>query len=137
MLKHVTVIWTGTTCKKMFCYMRESACRWLIVENAKIFWSYVKHFWIFPLERNCRIVIGLCKYSFMNHLIMFFGWDNKASLVVFLRTLKKITFSSKNVMWNLHIIKKLIKLFYLYRSCKSTWKTELGEFKIDQKCFLN
>ena len=27
---------TGMTCKKISCYMRDSACRWLIVENAKI-----------------------------------------------------------------------------------------------------
>ena len=25
-------------------YMRDSACRWFIVENTKIFRSYVKHF---------------------------------------------------------------------------------------------
>ena len=37
------------------------ACRWLIVENVKLFRSYVKHFWIFQLERNCRILIGLWK----------------------------------------------------------------------------
>ena len=27
------------------------ACRWLIAENAKIFWSYLKHFWISLLEK--------------------------------------------------------------------------------------
>ena len=41
---HGTIIRTGTTCKKIPCYMRDSACRWLIVENAKIFRSYVKYF---------------------------------------------------------------------------------------------
>ena len=35
---------TGITCMKIPCYMRDSACRWFIVENAKIFRSYVKHF---------------------------------------------------------------------------------------------
>ena len=44
MLKHGIIIRTGITCKKIRCYMRDSACRWLIVENAKIFRSYVKHF---------------------------------------------------------------------------------------------
>ena len=34
----------GITFKKIFCYMRESACRCLIVENAKIFRSYIRHF---------------------------------------------------------------------------------------------
>ena len=41
--KHGTVIPTGITCKKV-CYMRDSACRWFIVENAEMFQSYVKHF---------------------------------------------------------------------------------------------
>ena len=61
--------------------MRDSACRWFIFENAKIFRSYVKHFWIFPRERNCRILIGLCKEVFMNHPIMFLERDNKGKLV--------------------------------------------------------
>ena len=34
----------GITCNKISCYMRDSACRWLIIENAKIFGSYVKIF---------------------------------------------------------------------------------------------
>ena len=43
--------------KKIPCYMRDSACRWLIVKKVKICRSYVKYFWIFPRERNCRILI--------------------------------------------------------------------------------
>ena len=35
--------------------MHDSAYRWLNVENAKIFRSYVKH------KGNSRILIGLCK----------------------------------------------------------------------------
>ena len=58
---HGTIIRTGITCKKIACYMRDSACRWLIAENIKIFRSYVKHFWIFPRETNRRMLIGLCK----------------------------------------------------------------------------
>ena len=41
-MKHETIIRTGITCKKIPCYMRDSACRWFIVENAKVFRSYVK-----------------------------------------------------------------------------------------------
>ena len=41
---HGPIIRTGTICKKIPCYLRYSACRWRIVENAKIFSSYVKHF---------------------------------------------------------------------------------------------
>ena len=61
--------------------MRDSACRWFIVENAKIFRSYVKHFLIFPRERNCKILIGLCKEVLMNHPIMFLDRNNKRQLV--------------------------------------------------------
>ena len=42
--EHGTKIRTGITCKKISCYMHDSACRWLIVKNVKIFRSYVKHF---------------------------------------------------------------------------------------------
>ena len=41
--------------------MRDSACRKFIVESAKIFLDYVKHFLIFPCERNYRILIDLWK----------------------------------------------------------------------------
>ena len=34
---HGTIIRTGITCKKISCYMRNSACRWFIVKKAKIF----------------------------------------------------------------------------------------------------
>ena len=80
--------------------MRDTACSWF-VENAKIFRTYVKHFRIFPRERNCRILIGLCKEVFMNHPIMFLDRDNKRKLVpasfsYFFRTLeRKINFNQK------------------------------------------
>ena len=43
-LDYGTITRTGITCKKIPCYMHDSAPRWLIVENVKIFRSYVKHF---------------------------------------------------------------------------------------------
>ena len=43
-LNHITIIRTGITCEKIPCYMRDSARKWFIVQNAKIFRSYVKHF---------------------------------------------------------------------------------------------
>ena len=52
---------TGVSCKKISCYMRDSASRLVIVENSKIFRSCVKHILIFPCERDCRILIGLKK----------------------------------------------------------------------------
>ena len=80
-INHRTIIPTGITFKKTSCYMRNSARRWLIVENAKIFRSYVKHFLIFPCERNCKIFIGWCKEDFMNHSIMALDRDNTGNLV--------------------------------------------------------
>ena len=41
--------------------MLDSAYKWLIAENTKIFESYVKQFEIFPRKRNSRILIGLSK----------------------------------------------------------------------------
>ena len=56
---HETIIWTGVVCKKISKIFRISNFEY--IENAKIFRSYVKYFWIFPHERNSRILIGLCK----------------------------------------------------------------------------
>ena len=58
---HGTVIRTGIKCKKIFCYMRDSASRWFIVKNVKIFISYVKHFRIFPCKKYSRVLIGFWK----------------------------------------------------------------------------
>ena len=37
MINHRTAIRTGITCKKIPCYMRDPACRWLVVKNVTIF----------------------------------------------------------------------------------------------------
>ena len=37
LLDHETIIRAGITCKKILCYMHDSACRWFIVQKAKIF----------------------------------------------------------------------------------------------------
>ena len=58
---HGTKIRTGTTCKKIPCYMHDSASRWFIAGKANIFWNYVKYFWILAGVRKCRILIGLSK----------------------------------------------------------------------------
>ena len=117
MIHHETIIRTGITCKKISCYMRNSACRWLIVVNAKIFGSYVEHFSIFPRTKNCRTLIGLCKKVFMNYPIMFLDRDNKPKLVP-ASFLLCITFMSGKQTLSACIIKKLLKLFYLHCSCK-------------------
>ena len=58
---HRTLIQTEITCKKIPCYMHDSACRWFIVKKTKIFGSCAKHFLIVAGVRKCRILIGLCK----------------------------------------------------------------------------
>ena len=78
---HRTIIQTGITCKKIPCYMRDSACRCSVVKRAKTFWSYVKHFWILTGVRNCRILIGLCKWVFLNCPTIFLVWHNKGKEV--------------------------------------------------------
>ena len=44
LVNHGTIIRTGITCKKIPCYMRDSAGRWFIVKNVKMFQIYVKLF---------------------------------------------------------------------------------------------
>ena len=122
---HGTIIQTGISCKRGFCYICNSAYRWLIVKNAEIFQSYVKDFWILPSEKNCRILTVSWKWVIINHPIMLLDRYNKTKLVpssfsYFLELLrKKINSSLKiviviNVINFLHVIKKLIKLFYLH-----------------------
>ena len=61
--------------------MHDSACRWFIVEKAKLFQSYVKHFWILAAVRKCNILIGLYKQAFLNCPTIFLNWHNKTKLV--------------------------------------------------------
>ena len=46
---------------KIPCYMLDSGCRWLAVENAKKILSYVKYFSILVGWRKCIILRHLCK----------------------------------------------------------------------------
>ena len=41
---HGTMTRTGITCKKIPCYMRDSACSWFFVKRAKIFEVILKNF---------------------------------------------------------------------------------------------
>ena len=41
--------------------MRDSASRWFIVKNVKIFINYVKHFRISSCKKYSRILIGFWK----------------------------------------------------------------------------
>ena len=74
---HGTIIRKAITCKKIACYMRDSAFRWFIVKKPKIFWSYVKHFWVLADVRKCRILIGVCNWAFLNCPTIFLDCHNK------------------------------------------------------------
>ena len=117
-----------------------------VVENAKIFRSSVKSVWIFPSERSCRILIGLCKSVFMNHSFMFLDRGNKAKLKsisfsYFLELLwKENKFKLKKCdnVFNLSIIKKLIKLSCLHCSCKKVVeKLNKGNLKASSQVWDN
>ena len=131
MILHGTKIRTGITCKKICCYMCNSACRWLIVQNAQIFRSYVKQFWIFPHEGNCKIFIGLCKHISMNHPILFLDWNNNktkllaVSFSYFLELMwEKINFGLKSVI----VITVLISF--------ALWRNYLNCFISLLNCFI-
>ena len=80
-----------TSSKKIPCQMHHLACRWSILKmlkifevmlyHFKIFLKNVAYFWISARARNCRILIGLCKYIFMNQPILFLFLENKRTLV--------------------------------------------------------
>ena len=52
-----------------------------IVKKAKIFWSYARLFWIVAGMRKYRILIGVCKWAFLNCATIFLNWYNKTKLV--------------------------------------------------------
>ena len=55
--------------------------RGLLLKKLKIFWSYVKHFWIHSGVRKYRILIGLCNEAILNWSTIFLDWHNKTKLV--------------------------------------------------------
>ena len=61
-LNHTTIIQIGIKSKKIPCYMRGPACKWPIVENVKIFWSYVKYLWNLLWVTNTESQLVSAKY---------------------------------------------------------------------------
>ena len=55
--------------------MRDLAWDDLLLKMLKYF-----EVWIFPREKRCRILIGLCKQVSINHPIMFLDRKNKTKL---------------------------------------------------------
>ena len=76
-IRNESIIRIGIACKKIPCYMRNSACMWFIVKKAKIFWNYVKHFWIIAGDRKCRIWFIYDNKLFFNCPTILLNWDIK------------------------------------------------------------
>ena len=120
------MIRTGTTYKKIPCYMRDSSYRWFIVKKVEIFWNYVKHFWILTGVRKCRILIGLWKWAFLNcpRLIARKNEVSASFFFLLLRLLmkKKLLFKSVTVLTiaiSLYFNETKKKLFDLHCSCET------------------
>ena len=83
---HGKKIRTGIACKKIPCYVSESACKWLFVKQAEKFRSYVKHFWILADVRKCRILIGYANrfFELSNHISRLTQWNKVSASFFFL-----------------------------------------------------
>ena len=64
----------------------------------------------------------------MNHPIMFLDRDNKTKVVRASFPKTKFSVIDKNNRFNLSIIMKLIKLFYLHCSCKKVVESDQKNF---------
>ena len=70
-----------------------------IVENTKIFWSYVKPIWIFSHGRHFRTLIVLFKHAFMNYRFMSLDRNSKTKLV------------TSSITYNLELLREKNKFF--------------------------
>ena len=73
------MIQTRITCNKNFCYMRDSACWWLLVENTKIFRSYLHE------GSKPKLVPAFC-----SHLLDFFERTIAITVTKLLKILREI-----------------------------------------------
>ena len=99
-----TITRTRLASQKFLFYMRNSAYRLRIVENATMLWSYFKHFWILPGVRSCRILIGLRKWVLMRLPIIFLDQDNWRKVVLrFNWSLKEAVAKVFLTIWNIFL----------------------------------
>ena len=111
--------------------MCDPTCRKRIVKKSKLFWSYVRYFWIAAGVRTCRIFIGVCKHVFMNHAMVFLDWGNKTKIV-------SVSFSRSESIIVLTDIVSFIKIsnktsllgcFVYIALAKNYWEIKSGQFK--------
>ena len=63
--EHGVITQTGITFKKIPCYMHGSACEWCIVENSKIFWSYINIWNPLRVRKEGSQLVYANKFSFI------------------------------------------------------------------------
>ena len=78
---HGTIIWTGITCKKIPCYMHDSACRLFIVKKAKMLWSMLNIFKLSQVWKNVESWLVYANKLFWNCPTMFLDWHNNTKLL--------------------------------------------------------
>ena len=132
-----TIIQTGITCKETPCYMRDSSCWWSIVKKAKIFWSYVKYFWILPEVRHCRILISLWN-TFSWIVQSYFSTEIiKRSFASFFFLLFRLFLSKNKISYKIWLLTVIISLcrnetsklncFVYNNAVKNRWETKPRE----------
>ena len=100
-----SIVRTGITCKKIFCYMRDSACRWFIVENAKIFRSQAKKVVLFPESGRVKVFLSPTRphksnmYESKYFLFQKTHTQTKKIILANLFVRIKVFFSSNNKRW--------------------------------------
>ena len=127
---HGTIIRKGITCKKISCHIPHSACRWSVVKKDKIFWSYVKHFWILAdvreIAESWLVCVNLVPVSFSCFLD--FSWKKLSFLE---------SFTDLTVIISLYLNEpSYINCFICVAVAKTFWKIKLGEFKNDHNYFV-
>ena len=129
-----TIIRTKITCKKIPCYMRDSACRWFIVKKTKIFWTHIKHFELSRVREKVESWLVYAKKTF---------WIAQP---YFSTDIRKRSYCQLIFLWSVNVLIVIISLYFNETKAKSNcfnyiWLSKhclvikLGEFKNDQKYF--
>ena len=90
--------------------MRDSACRWFVVKKAKIFWRYVKRFWISRVWENVESWLVYTNKLFWIAQLCFSTNMIKQSASIFSLLLR---LSTVIIFLSLEIKKSLTVLFIL------------------------
>ena len=119
-------------CKKISCYMRDSACRWFIVKRAKIFWHInitLKIFEFSRLRENVEIWLVFANKLFWITQSYFSNDIMKQTYCQLLCLAFKTFNEEKKFLGKCHFLTviislsfnetKKIRLFYLHCPCET------------------